>query len=84
MIWNAVLLSMVAGLATGVGGATVALFPQLGMREYDTLLGFAAGVMTAIATIGLIHEALSAGGTLIALVGMVVIFIVVRMLAQLF
>ena len=41
-IWNAVLLSLVAGLATGAGGALVPSF-RMGMREYDALLGFAAG-----------------------------------------
>jgi ZIP family zinc transporter len=70
-ILNAVLLSLIAGLATGLGGALVALFHSLSMRVYDTLLGFAAGVMTAIATIGLIHQALTMGTTPIALLGVV-------------
>ena len=43
-ILNAVLLSLVAGLATGLGGAVVALFKDLDMRAYDGMLGFAAGV----------------------------------------
>jgi len=68
-ILNAVLLSLIAGLATGLGGALVALFGELNMRTYDTLLGFAAGTMTAIATIGLINEALTLGGTPITLLG---------------
>ncbi len=68
-IWNAVLLSLVAGLATGAGGALVALFPRMGMREYDALLGFAAGVMTAIATLGLIAEALAQDGLAMPLLG---------------
>lgn len=66
---NAVLLSLAAGLATGVGGALVVLYDHLEMRTYDALLGFAAGVMTAVATLGLIHEGLTRGGTLVALVG---------------
>ncbi len=49
-ILNAVLLSLLAGLATGLGGLLVALFPKLDLRLYDSLIGFAAGVMTAIAT----------------------------------
>jgi ZIP family zinc transporter len=69
LIVYAVVLSVIAGLATGVGGLLVAAFPRLDMRLYDTLLGFAAGVMTAIATIGLIQEALTLGGTPIALLG---------------
>jgi ZIP family zinc transporter len=68
-ILNAVLLSLVAGLATGLGGLAVALFHSLDMRTYDGLLGFAAGVMTAVATFGLIHEALTRGGTPITLLG---------------
>jgi hypothetical protein len=69
LILDAALLSLIAGLATGLGGGVVAVFPRLDMRLYDTLLGFAAGVMTAIATIGLIQEALTLGGTPIALLG---------------
>lgn len=68
-ILNAFLLSLVAGLATGLGGAIVALFEAPDMRVHDALLGFAAGVMTAIATLGLIHQSLTEGGTLIALAG---------------
>ncbi len=71
-ILNAVALSLLAGLATGVGGGLVLLFRNLDMRTYDTLLGFAAGVMTAIATLGLIHEALTLGGAWIAMAGVVI------------
>ncbi len=70
-ILNAFLLSLVAGLATGIGGGIVALFKSPGMRTYDTLLGFAAGVMTAVATLGLIQESLTGGGTLVAIVGVI-------------
>jgi zinc transporter, ZIP family len=72
IILNAVLLSLIAGLATGLGGALVALFGKLNMRTYDTLLGFAAGVMTSVATFGLIQEALARGNTQVTLVGVVV------------
>jgi len=68
-IINAVLLSLIAGLATGLGGGLVALLGELKMRTYDALLGFAAGVMTAVATLGLIHEALTQGNTPITLAG---------------
>jgi ZIP family zinc transporter len=71
-ILNAFLLSLIAGLATGLGGAVVALFKTPDMRTYDTLLGFAAGVMTAIATLGLIHQSLTEGGTLVAMAGVAV------------
>jgi len=69
VILNVFLLSLIAGLATGVGGGLVALFKAPDMRLYDTLLGFAAGVMTAVATLGLIHQGLTQGGTIVALIG---------------
>lgn len=72
LVVNAVLLSAVAGLATGLGGALVLLFRRLDMRAYDTLLGFAAGVMTAVATLGLISEALAEGSILTTIVGVAV------------
>jgi ZIP family zinc transporter len=72
IILNAVLLSLIAGLATGLGGLLIALFGRFDMRAYDSLLGFAAGVMTAIATLGLIHEAFVSTNTLSALLGVVV------------
>ena len=71
-IINAFLLSLIGALTTGLGGVVVALFGEFDMRAYDTLLGFAAGVMTAVATLGLTHEALAQGGTLITLVGLAV------------
>ncbi len=67
---NAFLLSLVGAVATGVGGAVVALFGDFDMRTYDGLLGFAAGVMTAVATLGLTHEALALGGTWTTLTGL--------------
>jgi len=69
MILNAVLLSLCAGLSTGLGGALVVLMPRLELRAYDTLLGFAAGVMTAVATLGLIHEATTQGTVWVATLG---------------
>lgn len=71
-IVHAVLLSLVAGLATGLGGLLVALFGKFDMRAYDLLLGFAAGVMTAVATLGLIQEALSVGSIVVVLAGVTV------------
>jgi ZIP family zinc transporter len=68
-ILNAVLLSLIAGLATGLGGVLVALLGNFDMRTYDTLLGFAAGVMTAVASFGLIQEAVNRGSILITLLG---------------
>jgi ZIP family zinc transporter len=71
-ILDAVLLSLIAGLATGLGGVLVALLGELNMRTYDTLLGFAAGVMTAVASLGLIQEAVNRGSILVTLLGVTV------------
>jgi ZIP family zinc transporter len=71
IIGNAFLLSLVAGLATGLGGVMVMVFRRFGMRLYDSLLGFAGGVMTAVATMGLITEALSLGGVWVTLLGVI-------------
>jgi zinc transporter, ZIP family len=68
-ILNAVLLSLLAGLATGLGGIPIIIRAKLSMRAYDGLLGFAAGVMTAIATLGLVHESFTRGSTSTALLG---------------
>jgi len=68
---QAVLLSLVAGLSTGIGGGVVALLRRLDMRTYDCLLGFAAGVMTAVATLGLISQATASGSILVVLMGLV-------------
>ena len=67
---HAVLLSLIAGLATGIGGGIVALLRRLDLRTYDALLGFAAGVMTAIATLGLINEAWAQGSAIAVLAGL--------------
>jgi ZIP family zinc transporter len=69
-ILNAFLLSLVAGLATGLGGALVALLRRLEMRTYDGLLGFAAGVMTAIATLGLVLQAQGQSRPYVVVVGL--------------
>ena len=39
-VLKAVMLSLIAGLATGLGGVLLALFRELNMRTYDGLLDF--------------------------------------------
>ncbi|HOU24694.1 MAG: Zinc transporter ZupT [Chloroflexi bacterium ADurb.Bin180] len=68
-VLNAVALSLIAGLATGLGGFAVALLGKMDMKVYDSLLGFSAGVMTAVATLGLVQEAVSVGSLLVSLLG---------------
>ena len=72
VILQAFLLSLIAGLATGLGGTVVALFRPISMRTYDTLLGFAAGVMMAVATLGLVQQAVAEGGVPVTLAGIAI------------
>ncbi len=44
---SAIVASLLAGLATGVGGLLIAFLPRISRAVYDTLLGFSAGVMLA-------------------------------------
>ena len=71
-VLNAVLLSLIAGVSTGLGGAIVAILGGLDMRTYDALLGFAAGVMTAVATLGLVNESLVLGNTVVTVAGVAI------------
>lgn len=57
----ALLVSLLAGLATGLGGMLIAFLPQVSRRVYDTLLGFSAGVMLAAGSITLLWPALRSG-----------------------
>ncbi|MHA1268165.1 MAG: ZIP family metal transporter [Candidatus Helarchaeota archaeon] len=52
------IMSIVAGSATGIGGV-IGVIKDLSMRQFDTLIGFTAGVMLSVATLGLIDEGLT-------------------------
>jgi len=86
-VHDALLAGLLAGLAAGVGGALVALLPQIPRRLYDTLLGFSAGVMLATGTITLLGPALQANGTiqptLGLLAGAVLVFVLERSIPHL-
>jgi ZIP family zinc transporter len=69
ILLQAVLLSLGAALAAGLGGIVVVVLGGVGKRTYAGLLGFAAGTMTAIATLGLIHESTQHGRIVPALAG---------------
>jgi ZIP family zinc transporter len=62
----ALIASLLAGLATGVGGVMIALLPRITRRVYDTLLGFSAGVMLAAGSITLLWPALAARNGIVA------------------
>ena len=50
-----ILLSFIAGAATVIG-AVIGVYKKLSMKYFDMAIGFAAGVMIAVATLGLIGE----------------------------
>lgn len=71
MQMQAFLLSLVAGLATGIGGVIAIALRKIGHAVNDFLLGFSAGVMASVATFGLLHKAMDSGGLPITIVGIV-------------
>ena len=62
LLQTAVLASIAAGAATGIGALPVFLTRSLAPRLNDALLGFAAGVMLAATAFSLIVPALSLAG----------------------
>ena len=58
---QALLASLLAGLATGLGGLVVVVLPRLSRRVYDALLGFSGGVMLSAAALTLLWPALERG-----------------------
>ncbi len=52
-----ILMSAIAGAATGLGGI-IGIYKRISMKYFDMVLGFAAGIMIAVATFGLIDEGL--------------------------
>jgi zinc transporter, ZIP family len=68
----ALIASLLAGLATGLGGALVALLPKISRRVYDALLGFSAGVMLAAGSITLLGPALRGNSVITVALGLAV------------
>ena len=64
-VQQALLGSLVAGLATAVGALPVLVLPRPSARGEGALLGFAAGVMLAAAGFSLILPGLEAAGALV-------------------
>lgn len=56
-LFNIVLLSLMAGLGTGLGGL-LAVIRRPGKRSYGLLMGITAGVMICLAFLELVNEAL--------------------------
>lgn len=65
------LLSVIAGLATGLGGI-IATLRRPGKKLFGLFMGFASGVMVTLSFVDLIGEAIEQRGILIAVVGFVV------------
>ncbi len=59
--WEVLAISTASGLATGIGALILMFFGTIRRKALSALLGFAAGIMIAIATLGLLPEALEFG-----------------------
>lgn len=68
-MFNILLASTAAGLATGVGGLIVLLSGKPSTKMFSLLLGFAAGIMLAISAFDLLPAALDGGGMAITVTG---------------
>jgi len=67
-ILNIFLLSLVAGLGTGIGGL-IAIIRTPGRRSFGFLMGLTAGVMITLAFMELLSEAWRTGGYITATIG---------------
>jgi ZIP family zinc transporter len=67
--WNILLISTISGLATGVGAIVLMFFGTIRRKMLSALLGFAAGIMIAISTFGLLPQALEFGSVTLASTG---------------
>ncbi|MFX1294044.1 MAG: ZIP family metal transporter [Promethearchaeota archaeon] len=69
-----IIFSVIAGGSTGIGGI-IGIFKRLSMKYFDMITGFAAGVMLAVATFGLIDEGIIIlnEGTPFAIIAIVIV-----------
>lgn len=67
-ILNAVLLSLLAGLGTGLGGL-IAVLRKPGKRSFGFLMGITAGVMISLSFVELVNEAWELQGYMTATIG---------------
>jgi ZIP family zinc transporter len=68
ILGNAVLLSLVAGLGTGLGGL-IAIIRRPGKRSFGFLMGITAGVMISLSFLELVNEAWQQAGYITATIG---------------
>ncbi len=67
-----IVISGLAGLATGVGAGLVLLFGRPSTKLLSLMLGFAAGIMLSIATLELLPEAVEIGGLTNTIIGFLI------------
>ena len=67
-ILSAFLLSLIAGLGTGLGGL-IAVIRRPGPRQYGFLMGIASGVMITLSFLELVNEAWELAGFVTATIG---------------
>jgi len=69
-----IILSFIAGASASIGGL-LGVYKRLSMKYFDLVIGFAAGVMLAVATLGLIDEGILmlTGGYTAFLTGVIII-----------
>lgn len=72
-------MSLMAGLATGLGSVPVMIFKDIPHKVYDALLGFAAGIMLSAAAFSLIQPGLENGPVWLVLIGIGVAAVFVYM-----
>lgn len=82
-VLNVLLLSLLAGLATGLGGLIV-LIKKPSKRLMNFLLGLAAGVMITLAFLELMAEAINLAGLTLAAIGFLAGSICLLLLDSLF
>lgn len=70
-VWDLVLVSSLAGLATGVGAALVVLFGRPSRKFLSVMLGIAGGLMLAISVFDLLPEATELGNHTTTVIGFV-------------
>lgn len=69
---TALLASLIAGLATGLGALPLLIWKSIPHRIYDGLLGLSGGIMIAASFIALIVPAIEAGGIVQAILGVII------------
>lgn len=68
-MFEMLIISSLAGLATAVGALIVILIKKPGKKMISIMMGFAAGIMIAISAIELIPESIELGGLLNTAIG---------------